>query len=64
MLVSEKMNIATVEPQWLEHLWNHENMFETGIVRANEFTHRAKSGGIIGIFSRFSFTLRYVVYSH
>ena len=26
----------TVELQWLEHLWNHENMFETGVVRANE----------------------------
>ena len=25
----------TVELQWLEHLWNHENMFETGTVRAN-----------------------------
>ena len=24
----------TVEFQWLEHLWNHENMFETGVVRA------------------------------
>ena len=22
--------------QWLGHLWNHENMFETGVVRANE----------------------------
>ena len=22
--------------QWLQHLWNHENMFETGVVRANE----------------------------
>ena len=22
----------TVELQWLEHLWNHENMFETGVV--------------------------------
>ena len=28
--------IYTVELQWLEHLWNHENMFETGVVRANE----------------------------
>ena len=28
--------INTVELQWLEHLWNHENMFETGVVRANE----------------------------
>ena len=26
----------TVELQWLEHLWNHENIFETGVVRANE----------------------------
>ena len=26
----------TVEIKWLEHLWNHENMFETGVVRANE----------------------------
>ena len=26
----------TVELQWLEHLWNYENMFETGVVRANE----------------------------
>ena len=25
----------TVELQWLEHLWNRENMFETGVVRAN-----------------------------
>ena len=26
----------TVDLQWLEHLWNHENMFETVAVRANE----------------------------
>ena len=26
----------TVEFQWLEHIWNHENTFETGVVRANE----------------------------
>ena len=26
----------TVELQWLEHPWNHENMFETGEYRANE----------------------------
>ena len=26
----------TVELQWLEHLWDHQNMFETGEVRANE----------------------------
>ena len=26
----------TVELQWLEHLSNHENMFETRVDRANE----------------------------
>ena len=26
----------TVELQWLEHLWDYENMFETGVLRANE----------------------------
>ena len=26
----------TAELQWLEHLWDHENMFKTGVVRANE----------------------------
>ena len=26
---------CTVELQWLEHLWNHANMFETRVVRAN-----------------------------
>ena len=33
MCVCEK-NIHTVELQWLEHLLNHENMFETGAVSA------------------------------
>ena len=27
---------TTVELQWVEHLWDYENMFETGVVRANE----------------------------
>ena len=31
-------------------------MFETGVVRANEVTHSARSGGIIGIYFRFSLT--------
>ena len=26
----------TVELQWLEHLRDYENMFETGVVRASE----------------------------
>ena len=28
--------ISTVELQWPEHLWNHENMFKPGVVQANE----------------------------
>ena len=28
--------INTVELQWLEHLRDHENQFEAGVVRANE----------------------------
>ena len=27
---------STVERQWLEHLRDHGNMFETGVVRASE----------------------------
>ena len=42
--------IYIAELQWLEHLWNHENMFETGVVQAKEFNHRARSGNIIGIY--------------
>ena len=30
------VNLYTVELQWLQHLWNHENMFEIGVVQANE----------------------------
>ena len=30
------MDTDTVELQLLEHLLNHEDMFETGVVRANE----------------------------
>ena len=26
----------TVEPQWLEHLWDHGNLFEIWVVRATE----------------------------
>ena len=31
---------GTVELQWLEHLSNHENMFKTGVVLANECFHQ------------------------
>ena len=30
------LGYGTSKIQWLEHLWNHEKMFETGVVRANE----------------------------
>ena len=26
----------TVKLQWLEHLWDHENVLEEGVVRATE----------------------------
>ena len=32
----EKPVLYTVELQWLEHLWDYENMFETGVIRAIE----------------------------
>ena len=32
----------TVELQWLEHLWNHENIFETKVVRAIECLSQRK----------------------
>ena len=28
------MPANTLELQWLEHLWDHGNKFETGVVRA------------------------------
>ena len=34
--VLHKTLLNTVELQWLERLWNHENMFETGVIRDNE----------------------------
>ena len=36
MYVHLSVTLSTVELQLLKHLWNHENMFETGVVRANE----------------------------
>ena len=48
-----------VELQSLEQVWNHENMFD--IMSVN---HSARSRGIIGIFFRFSLTLRYIMCSH
>ena len=46
----------TVELQWLEHLWDHGNKFETGVVRFSEVYSSARSGGIIGMSYQFSLT--------
>ena len=35
-ITMKQSSLITVELQWLEHLWDHENMFESGVVRANE----------------------------
>ena len=48
-----------LEFRWLEHLWNHKNMFELMSVN-----HSTRSGGIIGISSQFTLTSRYVSCSH
>ena len=28
--------VSIVKLQWLEHIWDYENLFETGVVRAIE----------------------------
>ena len=38
------LNGSTVEPQWLEHLWDYGNSFETWVVRATEGNHGTSSG--------------------
>ena len=53
-----------VKLQWLEHLGDHKNMFETRVVELISVNQSARSGGIIGTSFRFSLTSRYVVSSH
>ena len=36
--------LYTVEPQWLEHFWDHGNSSETWVVRATEGNHGTSSG--------------------
>ena len=43
----------TVELQWLEHLWNHENVFETGVVRAKELILAPGQETELGFFFQF-----------
>ena len=35
-MFAQKLFHTTAELQWLKYLWNHEKMFETGIVGAVE----------------------------
>ena len=45
----------TARLQLLEHLWNHETMFETGVVLVNDSKYSARTESIKGvIFSSFS----------
>ena len=34
--------ITTIEPQWLEHLWDQGNLFEIWLVRATRVNHGAR----------------------
>ena len=55
----------SLELQWLEHLRNHENMFETEIVQANEcYSLRQFRRYNRDISFRFSLIWRYVVCYH
>ena len=36
LLLIINQDFTTVELQWLEHLWDHENVFETGVVGVTE----------------------------
>ena len=36
LLCKQPLVRYTVELQWLEHLRDYENMFETGVIRANK----------------------------
>ena len=37
--------VYTAELKWLEHLWNHKRMFETGQFELMSVNHSARSGG-------------------
>ena len=48
----------TVELQWLEQLWNHGNMFETGKVQADECYYSTRSGGLKRLIFSIFFNLK------
>ena len=51
-----KAGISTAELQWLEHLWNHENRFETRVVELMGVNHSARTRGIVEISVQVSLT--------
>ena len=51
---------SRVEPLWIKHLWNHENMLENMLMSVN---HSTRSGGIIEIFPIFFNMKVYCVFS-
>ena len=59
---------STVQPQWLEHLLDHGNLFEIWVVRATErqmVPGQENNGNNLGkIFFRVSIQLWYVVFTH
>ena len=57
-----RWEINTVELVWLEHLWNHENKFEAGIVRTNERQAKRHNRDIFSIF--FDVTVCCLWYTH
>ena len=60
LLWSSVGKIITVELQWLEPLWDHENVFETAVVRATEFYfYNALPGGIMEIIVRYLYGVLY-----
>ena len=56
LIILLRIHTYTVDLQWLEHLWNHEKMFETGLFELMSVNHSARSGCKRGISFRFSLT--------
>ena len=52
-IVSQVIFPITIELQWLVQLWNQENKFGTGVVRANE----CKSLHLVGRHNRNMFSI-------
>ena len=47
---NNNLQLDTAELQRLKQHWNHESMFETGVVELMSVNHGAWPGGIIGVY--------------